>query len=207
MIHAWDAVWGWGVSRDQSLAAAGEAARRAVAVDDGNAWGHIALGLVDLFSQRIDQAVRRLERAIELSPNDPSAHGYLGLTRALSGDYELATSELDKATRLSPRDPFLAVWCMSRAIAAFTAARYEEAIDWARKSIDENPRFAGAHRVLTASFGQLGWLDEAKAALEGMLRQMPGSTLKATRQQVPMRRREDLERYLDGLRKAGVPEG
>lgn len=207
MIHAWDAVWGWGVSRDQSLAAAGEAARRAVAVDDGNVWGHIALGLVDLFSQRIDQAVRRLERAIELSPNDPSAHGYLGLTRALSGDYELATSELDKATRLSPRDPFLAVWCMSRAIAAFTAARYEEAIDWARKSIDENPRFAGAHRVLTASFGQLGWLDEAKAALEGLLRQMPGSTLKATRQQVPMRRREDLERYLDGLRKAGVPEG
>jgi adenylate cyclase len=172
----------------------------------GNAWGHIALGLVDLFSWRFDESVRRLERAIELSPNDPSAHGYLGLTHALCGDYEAATRELDAAMRLSPRDPFLAVWCMSRAVAAFTAETYEEAVDWARKSIEENPRFAGAHRVLTASLSQLGRLDEAKAALDGLLRQMPGLTIKATQQQVPMKRREDLQRYLDGLREAGLPE-
>lgn len=206
MIHAWDGVWGWGISRDQSLAAAAEAAQRAVAVDEGNAWGHIALGLVDLFSWRFDESVRRLERAIELSPNDPSAHGYLGLTHALCGDYEAATRELDAAMRLSPRDPFLAVWCMSRAVAAFTAGTYEEAVDWAGKSIEENPRFAGAHRVLTASLSQLGRLEEAKAALEGLLRQMPGLTIKATHQQVPMKRREDLQRYLDGLREAGLPE-
>jgi len=206
MIHAWDAVWGWGISRDQSLAAAAEAARRAVAIDENNAWGHIALGLVDLFSQRNDESVRRLERAIDLSPNDPNAHAYLGLTHALSGNYDVAVAELDEATRLSPRDPFLAVWCMARGVGAFAAERYEEAVDWAKKSIEENPRFAGAYRVLTAACGQLGRIDEAKVALDELLRQMPGLTVQATRQQVPLKRPGDLGRYLDGLRKAGLPE-
>ena len=206
MIHAWEGIWGWGVSRDQSLAAAAVAARRAVAIDEGNAWGQIALGAVALFSGRNGEAVRRLERAMELSPNDPSAHGYLGLAHAVSGDYDLAVTELDEAMRLSPRDPFLAVWYMAHAIGAFTAERYEDAIDWAKKSIEENPRFAGAYRALTASYGCLGRLDEAKAALDGLLKQMPGLTGEATRQQVPMKRPEDLQRYLDGLHKAGLPD-
>lgn len=206
MIYAWEGIWGWGISREQSLAAAAVAARRAVAIDEGNAWGHIALGAVDLFSARNDEAIRRLERAIELSPNDPNAHGYLGLAHAVSGDYDAAITRLDEAMRLSPRDPILAVWHMAHAIGAFTAERYEEAIDWANKSIEENPRFAGAYRALTASYACLGRLDEAKAALESLLTQMPGLTLKATRQQVPMKRPGDLQRYLDGLQRAGLPE-
>jgi len=38
------------------------------------------------------------------------------------------------------------------------------------------------------------------------LRQMPGITVTATREQVPWKRLDDIERYLDGLRKAGLPE-
>jgi TolB-like protein len=206
MIHAWEAVWGWGISRDQSLAAAAEAARRAVTIDEGNAWGHIALGMVEMFAARLDEAVRRLERAIELSPNDPSAYGYLGLALSMSGEHDAATAALDEAARLSPRDPFLAVWHMARAIGAFSAERYEEAIDWAKQANEENPQFAGAYRILAACYGRLERGDEAKAAMADLLKHMPGLTIAATRKQVPLKRPEDLERYLDGLRKAGLPE-
>jgi hypothetical protein len=35
---------------------------------------------------------------------------------------------------------------------------------------------------------------------------MPGLTVTATRQQIPWKNPEHAERYLDGLRKAGLPE-
>jgi TolB-like protein len=206
MIHTFDAIWNWGISRDQSFAAAAEAARRAVAIDENNAWGHIALGVVEAFSGHHDEAVARLERAVEISPNDPNAHGQLGFALALSGDSDGAVARLEEAVRLSPRDPFLAFWTMSRAVAAFAAERYDETVDWSRRTIEENPRFPGAYRLLTATYGQLGKVEEAKVALGELLRQMPGLTVAATRQQVPWKRPGDADRYLGGLRKAGLPE-
>ena len=206
MIHTFDGIWNWGVSRDQSLAAAGEAARRAIAIDENNAWGHIALGVVEAFSGRHDESVRRLERAVEISPNDPNAHGHLGFAFALAGDPDAAIVQLDEAERLSPRDPFLAYWYMSRAAAAYAAELYEEAIEWSRKTSEENPRFPGAYRILASACGQLGRIDEAKRALDELLRQMPGLTVTATRQQVPWKNPEHTERYLEGLRRAGLPE-
>jgi TolB-like protein len=206
MIHVIDAHWGWCVSRDQSLAAAAEAARRAVIIDESNAWGHTALGFVELFSNRHDEAVRRLERAIELSPNDANAHGYLSMTLALAGDYDGAVAQVNEAMRLSPRDPFLAFWYNSASAAAFARERYEEAVDWSRKTAEENPRFPGAYRLLTSAYGQLGRLEEAKVAREKLLRLAPGMTVATTREQVPWKNPDDRDRYLEGLRKAGLPE-
>ncbi len=206
MIHIFDGQWGWGISRDQSLAAAAEAARRAVTIDEANTWAHIALGFVELFAGRHSEAVRRLERAREISPNDPHAHGHLGFALSFSGEPQAAIARLEEAMRLSPRDPFLAIWYIAWALAAFSAERYEDAIEWANKTIEENPRYPGAYRVLAASFAQLDQIEQAKAALQQMLRQMPGMTVAATRQQVPWKKPNDAQRYLDGLRKAGLPE-
>jgi len=206
MIQVFDAQWGWGISRDQSVAAAAEAARRAVAIDEGNPWAHIALGFVELFAGRHDESIRRLERAIEISPNDPHAHGHLGFTLSFAGEPEAAIAQVDEAVRLSPRDPFLAFWYSARSLAAFSAARYKEAVEWSKNTVEEKSRYPGGYRLLAASHAQLGEIEQAKVALEEMLRQMPGLTITATRQQVPWKKRNDAERYLDGLRKAGLPE-
>ena len=175
-------------------------------IDESNAWGHTALGFVELFSNHHDEAVRRLERAIELSPNDANAHGFLSMTLALAGDYEGAVAQAHEAISLSPRDPFLAFWYNSRSAAAFAAERYEEAIDWSKKTAEENPRFPGAYRLLASAYGQLGRLEEAKVALERLLGLVPGITVATTREQVPWKNPGDRDRYLVGLRKAGLPE-
>ncbi len=206
MIYIFDGQWGWGVSRDQSLAAAAEAARRAVAIDDSNVWGHIALGFVELFAGRHDESIRRLERAIEISPNDPHAHGHLGFTLGFSGESKAAIAQIEKALQLSPRDPFLSFWYTALALAAFSAEQYEDAVAWSKKTIEENPNHPGAYRLLATSYAQLAHLEKAQMALEMMLHQMPGMTISATRQQVPWKRTDDALRYLDGLRKAGLPE-
>jgi len=206
MIHALDGQFGWGIEREASLAAAEKAARRAVAIDDRNTWAQIALGFVELFARRHDESIRRLERATELSPNDPHAHGYLAFTLAFAGEPDAATESAERAMRLSPRDPFIAFWYNARSLAAFSNGQYESAVEWAKRAIEESPHYPGAYRLLAAAYGQLEQLNSARAALEDMAREMPGITLTTTRQQVPWKKPGDAERYLEGLRKAGMQE-
>jgi len=47
----------------------------------------------------------------------------------------------------------------------------------------------------------------ARATLDRCLRLVPGATIETESTQLPFKRPEDMERYLDGLRRAGLSEG
>jgi len=112
--------------------------------------------------------------------------------------------QINKAVRLSPRDPFMVYWFGHLGLAAFTKERYEDACEWGLKAVQENPRFPGGHRLLAASYGQLGLMKEAAIELNELLLLMPGMTFDDVRRQVPFKKPSDMERYIDGLRKAGL---
>ena len=107
LCRHFEAVFGWGDGPAESHVRLGEAARKAVAADDGDAMAHTALAIFDLFSGRHEEARRRLHRALQLNPNSEFARGYLGASYAFGGDYEAAVPHLDEAIRLSPRSPLL----------------------------------------------------------------------------------------------------
>jgi adenylate cyclase len=202
--HLTQVQFGWSESRDQSIQEAAKAAQSAVAIDDRDAWAYTALGLVDLISRRYDDAMRRLEKAIELNANLANAYGGLGQALALAGEYDGAVIQINKAVRLSPHDPFIVYWFGHLGLAAFADERYEEACEWGSKAVRENPRFPGGHRLLAASYGQLGRMKEAAIELKELLRLMPGMIPDDVRKQVPFKKPRDMERYIDGLRKAGL---
>jgi tetratricopeptide (TPR) repeat protein len=177
-----------------------------VAIEDRDAWTHTALGLVDLISKRYDAAVSRLEKAIDLNPNLANAYGALGQALALAGEYEAAVTHINKAIRLSPHDPFVVYWFGHLGVASFADERYEDACYWGRKTIQQNPMFPGGHRLVAASCGQLGRMQEATKELKELLLLMPGMTADDVRKQVPFKRSSDMERYIEGLRKAGLKE-
>jgi len=52
----------------------------------------------------------------------------------------------------------------------------------------------------------LGHADDARAGLDEFMRLMPGLTVGDDRLIRPFRRPADRERFLEGLRKAGLPE-
>jgi hypothetical protein len=89
-------------------------------------------------------------------------------------------------------------------VAAFADERYEDACYWGRKTIQHNPMFPGGHRLVAASCGQLGQSQEAARELKELLLLMPGMTADDVRGQVPFKRSIDMERYIEGLRKAGL---
>jgi len=202
--HLTQVQFGWSASADESIQKATKAAQNAVSIDDRDAWAHTALGLVDLISRRYDDAIRRLQRAIDLNVNLANAYAGLGQALALSGEYEAARIEINKAVRLSPHDPFIVYWFGHLGLAAFADERYEDACEWGSKVVQENPRFPGGHRLLAASYGQLGRLEAAATALKDLLMLMPGMTADDVGRQVPFRKRHDMQRYIDGLRKAGL---
>jgi adenylate cyclase len=200
-----EAVFGWGDGPAASHALLGEAARKAVAMDDSDAAAHTALAIYDLFSGRHKEARRRLLRALDLDPNSVFARGYLGISYAFSGDYDTALPHLDEAIRLSPRDPLLIIWHLCKGWAALLTQRYEEAVEFASLAAEANPEFPDIYAVLAAANGQLARVDAAQAALDQLSRRMPALTTNDERLSRPLERPEHRELFLEGLRKAGMP--
>ena len=200
-----EAVFGWGDGPAESHARLGEAARNAVAADDSDAMAHTAMAIFDLFSNRHEEARRRLRRALELDPNSEFARGYLGGSYAFGGDYETALPNLEEAIRLSPRSQLLVIWYICEGWAALTAERHEEAVVFAARAREANPEFPDIYAVLASAYGHLGNATAGMAALDQLSQRMPGLTASDERLSRPFARASDRERYLEGLRKAGIP--
>jgi adenylate cyclase len=201
------AIFGWVDSPSAAMERMGELAQRAVESDDRDAAAHTSLAIHELFSGRHDDALRRLARAIELNPNSSFAHGYVGVVYAFGGDPERAIENVHEAIRLSPRDLLMVIWRVVEGWAHLSAERFDQGAEAARLAIAWNASFADAHAILASALGHAGRLGEARAALDETLRHLPGLTLGDPRLIRPFRRTADRDRFLDGLRKAGLPEG
>ena len=197
-------AFGWVDDPAQSFARCGETARLAVALDDGDANAHTALAMYDLFSGRREEARRRLRRALELDPNSAFARGYLGVSYAFAGDYEATLSHTGEAMRLSPRDPLLIIWHLCKGWAALLSERDTEAVAFATEAIAANPEFPDNYCVLAAAHGHLGNADAARVALDELMRRMPDLTAADERLSRPFGNTGQRERFLGGLRKAGL---
>jgi len=201
-----EAVFGWGDGPAESHTRLGEAARKAVAIDDNDAMAHTALAIFELFSGRHEEARRRLHRALDLNPNSESARGYLGVSYAFSGDYEAALRHLEEAIRLSPRGLLVVIWHLCKGWAALLAERYEEAVEFTGHAREANPEFPDIYAISASAYGHLGNTTAARAALDQLLHRMPELTASDQRLVRPFARVADRERFLEGLHKAGLPE-
>jgi len=205
--HVMDAFYGWSESREASLREAGEYAEAALAMDDQDTQALRAIGLFHFYSKNHDVALSYYERAVAVNPNEAENRALLGAALGVSGDYDAALDQIETAMRLSPRDGLLASWYSNLGIAAFLADREEGAAEWARKAVQANPQFPGGYRTLAASYGNLGRLTEAETAREKLQELLPHLTIAHLRERLPyFRKLDDLERYLSGLKRAGLPE-
>jgi len=93
-----------------------------------------------------------------------------------------------------------------RGLARFMLGRFAESVPDFRAAAERNPSVAWPHRFLLAAYGHLGKADDAKWELSELESLGQKFTLKFVRQASPIVHKPSLELYLDGLRKAGVPE-
>ncbi len=207
MSHTIGLTWGWFDSPAESIKLAADAAQKAAALNDRNVTAWLVLGRIDIDSGRYDDAVKKGRKALDLAPNLADGHGWLGHFLMYSGECEEAISELEMAIRLSPRDPVNALWYAPMSMTHFLAGRYEEAIRWCKKSLQDLPNaLPGVHRCMAASYAMLDQMEEAQRAIESLKSRVPNVSIEATKHQMPFKRDTDTAHYSDALRKAGLPE-
>jgi TolB-like protein/class 3 adenylate cyclase len=147
-----------------------------------------------------------IDRALALTPNFGMVLGHSGYVRVWLGEPAAAIDYLQRAMRLSPVDPLIFVMQTASAMAHFIAGRDDEAFAWAEKSTQRNPFFPPATWAAAASAANLGRSEDA-AKYVARLRQIePGATIATIKERLLMRRPQDRERLVEGLRKAGLPE-
>ncbi len=204
---------GWSDSPLETVEEMSRAARRCVWADPQFRGCWMAAGYASMAAGEQDEAIKAFEREVALSKGLPDAHGRLGQALTLAGRSDEAIASLEEAMRLSPDDPDdLRDWLTGMAAAHFAAERYEEAADWAQRVLCVNdPRtykMADAHLYLAASYTYLGRLEEARAALKEakQLRLELSRTLSEGWPMLSVWDPDSRDRYLDGLRVAGLEE-
>lgn len=199
----WIYQWSAGpASFDKAL----EYAESAAAADPYSAYAHSILGFVTLWHKDFEAAVGNTQRALEIEPNSAIANGYMAAILHFTGDDpEKAIDYAKRAMRLDPHYTGDVPMVLGHTL--YSARRYEEAIQAYNEAIRLNPDLQPAHRWLAAIYGELGDKENAQKAVAEVLRISPKATIRAYQDRLPYKNPVDLERFLDGLRMAGLPEG
>ena len=202
-----DHQYGLTTNRAQAVAEVVRLARRAAALgkDDATALtraGH-ALGYV---LGEVEEGATLLDRALLLNPNLALAWNFGGWSKIFLGQPEIAIERMARAMRLNPLDPLLFLLQAGTAFGHLFAGRYDEAASWAEKALRERPNFPLVLRLASASFALSGRVEEAHKLISRLRQINPMLRVQHVKDLFPLRRPEDLARYIEGLRKAGLPE-
>ena len=198
---------GWMADVAKESAETAKLARRAVELgrDDAAVLSRAGYALARVVFEP-EEGADLIERALALNPHLSSAWQFGGLLKAFRGEPETAIEHLAHAMRLSPLDPSLYSMQTATALAHFVAGRYDESVLWAEKASREDPNFLPAIRIIATSAGNSGQLERAQKAAKRMLEIDPAFRVSRLTDHVPLRRPDDLARYAEGLRRAGLPE-
>jgi TolB-like protein/class 3 adenylate cyclase len=182
-------------------------AMKGVELDDQDALTHCMLGRALLARRAYRDALAELESAAELNPSLAIVHCGLGDSLAYEGRFSEAIPYFEKAIKLSPFDPQRWAFYSYRALAHLFAREFDQAVEWAQKAtrIPNCHYWPFVHRV--SALGHLQRTDELPIAIAELLQRKPDLTCGLARQRLfYVKNPIHLDLYIEGLRRAGMPE-
>ncbi len=196
--------------RAARISAAEAALAKALSLAPEFAPAHYSLGLCYMSTNRAGAALSAFERALALDRNLAGAHSFMGLSKLLTGRGEETEAHVHEALRLSPRDRFAFAFIGHLALAKLHLGSDDEAVAWYRRSIELNRNNPLTHFYLAAALALIGRLEEARVESQLVLSLDPNFSVRRFREgaysdnPVFLKQRE---RIIEGMRKAGLPEG
>jgi adenylate cyclase len=194
---------------DGLLNLAAEKARIGIALDAYDPICHLADARANSFLGRHDIAIGRAEEAVGLNPSASMTHHALGFVLARAGRAGDGIPHFEQAIQLGPRDIFLPGYLGFGSFMLFDLERYEDALNWARRGCNSvNPR-PTTFAVVVACLVQLNRDEDVAAAFGDMTARSSiksVQTLEELLKRIAPFQAETVARFVDALRKAGLPE-
>jgi adenylate cyclase len=190
--------YSWTNDPEAALNEALNLAQLAVQYDDLDARGYSEMGLAHLYKKEHDEALAAYERALLLNPNDADLLAEMGDCLVYVRQAERAVTLLERAIRLNPYHPDSYLWYLGDAY--FHLGDYEKTIQTLHRMNDKSE----GHRLLAASHALLGQTDEAEKSAHCLMEVHPNFTVEQWRKVPPNKYPEDLEVFVEGLRRAGL---
>ncbi len=197
VVEAYSYFWDSEPSRLERAVEIGEGG---LALDQHENKCHLALGIAYLFRAAHDKAGFHLSHGSELNPNDD-------LVMVESGRYQMYVGRslegAELVRRAMRRNPYHPNWywnILGRCL--HTAEAFEEAIPIFERIT--TPQF-WTHAYLSACHAALGHTGEAAEQVRKTLALKPEFTVLAFSRFLPYRNAADLDRFVESLRRGGLP--
>jgi adenylate cyclase len=199
---------GWILSTADEIVEVTRLAQRALELGKDDAIALSASGWALAHVVRdLERGAALIDRALVLNCNLAEAWSYGGYAKLWLGEPKLAIERFARAMRLSPLDPWVTRIHVGTAQAHFLLGRYDEATSWAAMALQDNPDYQPGLRVSAASNTMAGRPEDARKAMARLRQLNPSLRVSNLKGMVgPYRHAEDLSRYEEGLRQAGLPE-
>ena len=200
--YAWEAqallrmfLFGPSSKRWGSLIKSMEAAKKCKELDDELGTCDMILGAIYLVNRDYIAAVAAGKRAVERRPNCAEAATYLAITFQAIGRYDEALSELGRALRLDPIRPVFAMSVLG--FTYYEMGRIEEAIAECKEVVKFYPQTTVAYMVLALAYCSDGRREEARDALDNILRIRPDFLVRDYQILFPDKTEKDIHQILD----------
>ena len=188
-------------ARERALAAA----RRAIELAPANPMARFAMARAAYLMRDLDVFYAEAAHALRLNPHEPFLLGNLGNWLAFSGRWDEGVVMIKKAIALNPK-VYPRWWHAALGKDHYRKGEYREAlVEFKNMNL---PNWWWNQVELAYTYGQLGDMENARAATAKLLELYRGFDLeKAVMEHRKFSFQQSyIDRAIDGLRKAGVPE-
>lgn len=152
--------------------------------------------------RRYDEALTAAQRSVALDPNYADGYSQVAASLNYAGKPNEGLEAIKQSMKLDPRHPFFYVWIEGESY--YLLGQYEKAAAAFERVRTKNPQFPLAHKMLAATYVELGRLDEAEWAAAELKTIIPGYSLERERISTPYKDLDAFNRLIEALRKAGL---
>ncbi|REJ79224.1 MAG: hypothetical protein DWQ47_00320 [Acidobacteria bacterium] len=136
-----------------------EAAHNALELDEGLAEAHASRAIILMLKDwNWSESFKEFQQAIELNPNYPTAHHWLSQWYVTLGSLNEAKQSIQRAAEL---DPVSRAIQKDKGLTFYYDRKYDPAIEIAQTTLEFDPDYSAAHRLLSLAYQGKGMLDEA----------------------------------------------
>jgi adenylate cyclase len=202
---------GWSDDPAADVARAEKTAEDALALRPDDSDAHMVKSYLFETKSQTRAALAEAETAVGDDPNNARAIAQAGYLGSYFGHSEDGVAAVETALRLSPHDPTAPIMQVHLCYLHNNLAQWEQAIEWCEKALANNVKERGnALAALAVANAWAGHDKEAKDAVAELRKVDPALTVQTMAGWHPSDDptfKAQFARYLEGLRKAGVPEG